>query len=130
MSTTKRSIVMDERLTKSRHTKQKKQYSNGRLEENILQQQRIKEKQLLKKWKAARAAEKKTQLIMRTQSRDVRRGDKERFSEIDETEYDTCGQVINRVVWKHVGCTKECEADDCNQWQLDYLNSYESYYMV
>jgi hypothetical protein len=130
MSTTKHSIVMDECLTKSRRTKQKKQYSNERLEENILQQQRIKEKQLLKQWKAARAVEKKTQLIMRTQSRDVRRCDKERFSENDETEYDTCGQVIDRAVWKHAGCRKECEADDCNQWQLDYLNSYESYYMV
>jgi hypothetical protein len=129
MSTTKRSIVMDESLTKkSRSTKQKRR-SNGRVEENILQQQRIKEKQLLLKWKATRAAEKKNQLIMRKQSRDVCRKEKERFNEMDETEYiDTCcWQVIDRAVWKHADCSEECKADDCEQWRIEYLCSWIDY---
>jgi len=99
MSTTKRSIVMDESLTKRRSTKQNKR-SNGRAEENILQQQRIKEKQLLLKWKAARATEKKTQLIIRKQSRDVCRKDKERFNETDETDYEFCGAPEDRYIFK------------------------------
>jgi hypothetical protein len=98
MSTTKRSIVMDESLTKRRSTKQNKR-SNGDLED-ILQQQRIKEKQLLLKWKAARDAEKKNQLIMRKQSRDVCRKDKERFNETDETDYEICGEPEDRYIFK------------------------------
>ena len=98
MSTTKRSIVMDESLTKRRSTKQNKR-SNGDLED-IIQQQRIKEKQLLLKWKAARDAEKKTQLIMRKQSRDVCQKDKERFNETDETDYEFCGAPEDRYILK------------------------------
>lgn len=95
MNTTKRSIVMDESLTKRRSIKQYKR-SNRNLED-ILQQQRIKEKQLLLKWKAARDAEKKNQLIMRKQSRDVCRKDKERFN---ETDYEFCGAPEDRYIFK------------------------------
>jgi hypothetical protein len=78
MSTKRNTIVVDDR-TKCRN---KRTYKN----ETVLQQQRRKEKELLKQWKAARDSGKKTKLIVRKQAHDVRRGEKERFGE-DDDEY-------------------------------------------
>jgi hypothetical protein len=83
--------------------------------------QRIKEKQLLKQWKAERNAEKKTRLIVRKQAHDVSRGEKQRFGYIDESEYDERGYIEDRYVWKHEGCNAECKADNCQKYMLEYL---------
>lgn len=84
--------------------------------QTLLQQQRIKEKQLLKQWKADRAYEKKTRLIIRKKAHDVRRGDKERFDENDGDDL---------YIWKHDGCDEACLKDNCMQYMLDYLFSNE-----
>ena len=84
--------------------------------------QRIKEKQLLKQWKATRDNTKKTKLILRKQAHDVCRREKARFNERDESEYNDGGYVEDRYIWKHDGCNKECLKDNCEQYILEYLS--------
>jgi len=127
----KKTIVLDDAyINKRRGTKRK---TAIRVMEDdtqtLLQQQRIKEKLLLKQWKAARATDKKTRLIIRKQSNDVRRREKERFSEMDESEYDEAGCIADRYVWKHAGCNEICKADNCVQYMLGYLSSGDDYYL-
>ena len=86
----------------------------------LLQQQRIKEKQLLLEWKALRETEKKIKSIMRNQSRDTVVKSKEYYTKIDGN-YDIINELENRHIWKHAGCNAACKADDCQQWIMDYL---------
>lgn len=115
MSTLKKNINVDEAVK----TRTKRKHISKIEDETLLQ--RIKEKQLLKQWKLARTAGKKTRSIVRCQSRDVTANVKQQFSERDESEYELCGAVKDYYVWKHAGCNAECKADDCQQWMLDYL---------
>lgn len=87
-------LNMDDEQSRRRRTRNK--YKN----ETLLQEQRRKEKELLKQWKAARDNEKKSKLIIRKQAHDVSRREKERFSETDETDYEFCGAPDDRAVFK------------------------------
>ncbi len=107
MSSTKMSINHEVK------NRTKRRYKN----ETLIQQELKKEKELLKQWKAARYSEKKTKLIVRKKAHDVRRSEKERFTEIDENDSE------DRYIWKHVDCNEECLIDDCQQYILDYLCS-------
>jgi hypothetical protein len=82
----KRTIVVDDIQGRRTNTKRKDIKTKPVDIDTLLQQQRAKEKQLLKQWKAARADGKKTRLIVRKKAHDVSRGEKQRFSEIDENE--------------------------------------------
>ena len=115
----KRSIVVDREM--QGRNKRKSFKKNKKTEETLMEQQRRKEKEMLKEWKAARESGKKTQLIIRKQSRDVRRGEKERFAETDASDYDDSGFIVNLAVWKHEGCHAECLQDNCQQYMLEYL---------
>ena len=111
----KRNIVVDREM-KGRN--KRKSFTKGNRDETLLQQQRRTEKELLKQWKDNRASEKKTKIIMRKQSRDVRAGEKECFNPLDgaideETHY----------VWKNDGRHTKYVPDDCKQWIVDYLLS-------
>jgi len=96
---TKHSITMDDGAYSQAKCKQTKRKNRIHQSEDMIQQY-IKEKQLLKQWKAARASGKKTQLIVRKQSRDTSRGEKERFNETDETDYEFCGEPVDRCIFK------------------------------
>jgi hypothetical protein len=122
MSTKLNNLVMDvsEHRNSSRSNKRKNSRDDGgRKQElkgyNMLQQQRIKEKELLKQWKMARGSEKKTRSIVRSQSRDVCSINKLQFSEHDDED----GSVVERFVQKHDGCNAVCKADDCIWWNLE-----------
>jgi hypothetical protein len=118
------SIVMDNArfINKSRSRSRAMKPKRSDME-TLLQQQRIKEKQLLKQWKTERNAEKKTRLIVRKQAHDVRGREKQRFSDMDESEYDERGYIEDRYVWKHEGCNAECREDNCEQYMLEYVCS-------
>jgi hypothetical protein len=115
----KRNLVVEREMQGRNKRKNFKQ--NKKTDETLMEQQRRKEKEVLKEWKAARESGKKNQLIIRKQSRDVRRGEKERFAETDASEYDDSGFIVNRAVWKHEGCNTECLQDNCQQYMLEYL---------
>ena len=85
--------------------------------ETLLQQQRIKEKQLLLQWKAVRETEKKIRSIMRNQSRDIHSNEKRRFAQMDLADYANSDETD--YVWKHHGCNAECKNDDCMSWKLE-----------
>jgi hypothetical protein len=114
----KRSIVMDAgELNYGR--KGKKQSSRTKAKqldevelESLLMQQRIKEKQLLQHWKYVRDSDKKLQAILRSQSRDVIRREKQHFGELND-------DVKDQYVWKHEGCNNECKKDNCTWWLLE-----------
>jgi hypothetical protein len=129
----KKTIVLDDAyINKRRGTKRKTASLRRVIEDDtqtLLQQQRIKEKLLLKQWKADRTTDKKRRLIIRKQSHDVRRREKERLSEMDESEYDEAGCITDRYVWKHAGCDEICKADNCVQYMLGYLASGDDYYL-
>ena len=113
----KRNIVVDREM-KGRNKRKSFTKGNKKRDETLLQQQRRAEKEVLKQWKDNRASEKKTQIIMRKQSRDVRAGEKEYFNILDggideETHY----------VWKNDGRHTKYVPDDCKQWIIDYLLS-------
>ena len=83
----KRTIIVDDIQGRRRTNTKRKDIKTKPVDiDTLLQQQRAKEKQLLKQWKAARADGKKTRLIVRKKAHDVSRGEKQRFSEIDENE--------------------------------------------
>jgi hypothetical protein len=130
-SSTKKNIVLDNAfITKRRGAKRKNTFRAMEVEtQTLLQQQHIKEKQLLKQWKAARAIEKKTRLIVRKQAHDVSRREKQRFSDMDDGEYDEAGCIADRYVWKHTGCDEECKADNCLQYMLEFLSSGDDYFL-
>ena len=116
------SIVLDEKQTTSRCGRKKNSDRQREIKPtDMLQQQRIKEKQLLKQWKAARGKEKKTQLIVRGQSRDVRHGEKECFTKIDGP-YKHVIATEDLYIWKHAGCDDACKAGDCIEWILDHMD--------
>jgi hypothetical protein len=115
----KRSLVVEREMQGRNKRKNFKQ--NKKTDETLMEQQRRKEKEMLKEWKAARESGKKNQLMIRKQSRDVRRGEKERFAETDASEYDDSGFIVNRAVWKHEGCDADCLKDNCQQYMLEYL---------
>jgi hypothetical protein len=121
---TKRSmnIVMDEKQTTGRSGKKKNSDRHREMKPtDILQQQHIKEKQLLKQWKLARGKEKKTQLIVRGQSRDMSRGAKECFTKIDGP-YTHVIDTEAHYIWKHADCNVVCKAGDCIEWILDHMD--------
>ena len=78
----------------------------------LLQQQRLKEKQLLLQWKAVRETEKKIRSIVRGQSRDAVTKGKECFTKMDGS-YESIADTESHYVWKHDGCSAECKADNC-----------------
>jgi hypothetical protein len=86
----------------------------------LLQQQRLKEKQLLLQWKAVRETEKKIRSIVRGQSRDAVAKGKECFTKIDGS-YESIADTESHYVWKHDGCSAACKADNCQQWMIEYL---------
>ena len=86
----------------------------------LLQQQRLKEKQLLLQWKAVRETEKKIRSIVRGQSRDAVAKGKECFTKIDGS-YETIADTESHYVWKHDGCGAACKANNCQQWMIEYL---------
>ena len=86
----------------------------------LLQQQRLKEKQLLLQWKAVRETEKKIRSIVRSQSRDAVAKGKECFTKMDGS-YDSIADTESHYVWKHDGCSAACKADNCQQWMIEYL---------
>ena len=86
----------------------------------LLQQQRLKEKQLLLQWKAVRETEKKIRSIVRGQSRDAVAKGKECFIKMDGS-YDSIADTESHYVWKHDGCSAACKADNCQQWMIEYL---------
>ena len=79
--------------------------------DTLLQQQRVKEKQLLRQWKEVRENEKKIRSIMRNQSRDFHARGRDCFTR-NEDPYDTESN-------KHDGCNDECKADNCMSWLLE-----------
>ena len=69
----KNNIVMDDNIRiKDRANNKRSPNISSRINDNatLILQQFIKEKQLLKQWKLARMAQKKSRSIIRTQSRD------------------------------------------------------------
>ena len=77
--------------------------------ETLLQEHRIKEKQLLEQWKDVRATEKKIRVIMRNQSREKQGFILPTIQEYDPAEY----------IAKHDGCNSECKKEKCASWLLE-----------
>ena len=95
----KRNIVIEDSL---RQRSKKNQRTNKRKNhihrsEDMVQQQRRKEKELLNQWKAERDETKKNNSIVRNQAQDVSRREKERFN---ETDYEFCGEPEDRYILK------------------------------
>jgi len=123
----KRSIVMDEIQT-GRNSSRAKYANNRRTEgkakenemvdlDTLLQQQYLKEKELLKQWKEVREKKKKILSIMRSQSRDI--SDKEKRQFANRYAADDHGYTNDLHIWKHEGCNSECKKDNCMWWKLE-----------
>ena len=117
----KRSIVVEDHAFGRKNIKKRernhhsKQTATVEVELNtLLQQQRIKEKQLLQQWKEVRENEKKIRSIMRNQSRDFHAKGRDCFTR-NEDPYD----AESHYIWKHDGCNDECKADNCMSWLLE-----------
>jgi len=121
----KRNLVVDDndyglkKQSKRRAQSKAKEYNVTELD-ILLQQQRLKEKQLLLQWKAVRETEKKIRSIVRSQSRDAVAKGKECFTKMDGS-YDSIADTESHYVWKHDGCSAACKADNCQQWMIEYL---------
>ena len=121
----KRNLVVDDndyglkKHSKRRAQSKAKEYNVTELD-ILLQQQRLKEKQLLLQWKAVRETEKKIRSIVRGQSRDAVAKGKECFTKMDGS-YDSIADTESHYVWKHDGCSAACKADNCQQWMIEYL---------
>lgn len=119
----KQTIVMDTytHARKGKYMKSEPRKTKSSGEETdpeiLLLQQRIKEKQLLLKWKAAQKNEKKYRSIRRGYSRDYHAEQKEYFMTMD----DGCAfEDETQYLWKnHVGCIDECRSDNCIWWKLE-----------
>ena len=86
--------------------------------DTLLQQQRIKEKQLLRQWKEVRETEKKIRSIMRSQSRDIHARGRDYFTR-NEGPYEMVSDTESHYIWKHDGCNDECKTDNCMSWLLE-----------
>lgn len=121
----KRNLVVDDndyglkKQSKRRAQSKAKEYNVTELD-ILMQQQRLKEKQLLLQWKAVRETEKKIRSIVRSQSRDAVAKGKECFTKMDGS-YDSIADTESHYVWKHDGCSAACKADNCQQWMIEYL---------
>jgi hypothetical protein len=84
--------------------------------DTLLKNQRIKDKQLLKEWKAAQQEKKKTNTIMRRQARDF-------HAKVNQyLEAGVCcswGITDTYYLWKHEGCNDACKAEDCITWLIE-----------
>ena len=78
-----------------------------------MRQNLIKEKQLLTKWRRERFANQKTTLMIRDQARAVREYEKNDLH--TEPSYE---ESQNIRLFKHAGCSEECEKDDHWEWIL------------
>ena len=121
-STKKRNVVVEDhafgrkniKKNESRHTKQNMEAEL----DTLLQQQRIKEKQLLRQWKEVRETEKKIRSIMRSQSRDIHARGRDYFTR-NEGPYEMVSDTESHYIWKHDGCNDECKTDNCMSWLLE-----------
>lgn len=121
----KRNLVVDDneyglKKQSKRRAQSKAKEDNVTELDILLQQQRLKEKQLLSQWKAVRETEKKIRSIVRGQSRDAVAKGKEYFTKMDGS-YDSIVDTESHYVWKHDGCSATCKADNCQQWMIEYL---------
>ena len=76
-----------------------------------MRQNLIKEKLLLKKWRRERFANQKNTLMIRDQARAVRENEKNDL--LSEPSYD---ESQNIHIFKHAGCSDECEKDNHLDW--------------
>lgn len=96
----KRNVVVEDSLLRKRskkHQRSNKRKNHSHTSGDMIQQQRRKEKELLKIWKAMRDDEKKTKSIIRKQAQVVSRNEKECFN---ETDYEICGEPEDRCIFK------------------------------
>ena len=120
----KRNVVVEDHAFGRKNIK--KHESNRRIKETadeaeldtLLQQQRIKEKQLLQQWKEVRENEKKIRSIMRKQSRDFHARGRDYFTR-NEDPYEMVSDTESHYIWKHDGCNDECKMDSCMSWLLE-----------
>jgi glutamate synthase domain-containing protein 2 len=121
----KRNVVVEDH-TFGRNTIKKHESNRRRTKETddeaeletLLQEQRVKEKQLLQQWKEVRENEKKIRSIMRNQSRDIHARGRECFT-INEGPHDMVSDAESHYIWKHDGCNNECKMDNCMSWLLE-----------
>ena len=121
----KRSIVVEDQAfgrknikTHESNRRRAKQIDDAVELDTLLQQQRIKEKQLLQQWKEVRENEKKIRSIMRNQSRDIHARGRDCFTR-NEGPYEMVSDAESHYIWKHDGCNDECKTDNCMSWLLE-----------
>jgi len=123
-STKKRNIVVEDHafgcknMKKPESNRRTKQSEDEAELDTLLQQQHLKEKQLLQQWKEVRENEKKIRSIMRSQSRDVHARGRACFTR-NEGPYEMVNDAESHYIFKHDGCNDECKTDNCMAWLLE-----------
>lgn len=121
-STKKRNIVVEEyafgRKNINKYEGKRHQTDDAVDLDTLMQQQRDKEKQLLRQWKEVRENEKKIRSIMRNQSRDFHARGRDYFTKM-EGPYGMVNNAESHYIFKHDGCNDECKTDNCMSWLLE-----------